>query len=178
MTDHRLNRAEAQESKTLLAIEVADIDKKFIRGDLSAAGHAILTGRRNEIMQELAAQSGTLSRFAKASKRAFRQGGEKTGHHVASLRDQAKRTGEPEDKVRRSKRRCKILGSRLLYKIIGTSLDSARELDALAQLADVEREALAIRAAAGESVSARMPGRKRRRASVRRRRERGRQQVK
>jgi hypothetical protein len=113
-------------------------------------------------MQELAAQTGTLSQFATASNQASRRGGEKTCHHVASVRDQAKRTGESEDKVRCSKRRCKILGSRLLYKVVGTTLDSVRELDALTQLLEVEREELACRAAAGESVSARTSGRKRR----------------
>jgi hypothetical protein len=113
-------------------------------------------------MQERAAQNRTLSQFATASKQAFRRGGDKTGHHVASVRDQAKRTGESEDKVRRSKKRWEVLGSRLLYRIIGTTLDNGRELDALAQLPEAEREELASRAAAGESVSARTSDRKRR----------------
>jgi hypothetical protein len=103
-----------------------------------------------------------LARFAKPSKRAFRRGGKKTRHHVASLRDQAKRTRESEDNVQRSKKRWEVLGSRLLYRIIGTTLDSCRELDALAQLPEAEREELASRAAAGESVSARTSDRKRR----------------
>ena len=54
--------------KESLEIELADIDKKLIHGNLSAAEHAILTGQRSEIMQELAAQNGTVSQFATASK--------------------------------------------------------------------------------------------------------------
>ena len=144
--------------KKSLEIELADIDKKLIHGNLSAAEHAILTGQRSEIMQELAA----VSQFATASKQVSRRGAEKTGHHVASVRDQAKRTGKSKVKVQRSKKRWEILGSHLLYRIVGTTLDSGRELDALAQLPEVEREALTSRAGAGKSVSARTPGRKRR----------------
>jgi len=54
-----------------LIVELVDIDEKFIRGDLSAAERAILTGQRTEIMQELTAQNGTLSQFATASKKGF-----------------------------------------------------------------------------------------------------------
>ena len=117
-----------------LIVELVDIDEKFIRGDLSAAERAILTGQRTEIMQELTAQNETLSQFATASKKAIRRGKKK--------------------QATTSKERWEILGSRLLYKIIRTTLDSDRELDALAQLPEVDREKLASRAAAGEPVSA------------------------
>jgi len=93
-------------------VELVEIDEKLIRGDLSAAEHAILTGQRSEIMQELAAQNGTLSQFLTASKQTFRRGGDKIGLHVDSVRDQAERTGEPKNKVQRSKERWEILGSR------------------------------------------------------------------
>ena len=108
-------------------------------------------GQRSEIEQELAAQ---LSQFATASKQALRRAGEKLGHHIAIVRDQAKRSGESKDKLQRSKERWGILGSRLLYKIVGTTLDSGGELDALGQLPEAEREELANRAASGERVTA------------------------
>ena len=138
-----------------LQIELTEIYENLFCGDLSAAEHAILTGQRSELMQELAAQNGTLSQFATASKQAFRRAGDKPGHHVGSVRDQAKRTGAFKDKLQRSMRRWEILGSRLLYKIVGTTLDSVRELDVLGQLPEAERGELAKRAASGERVTAR-----------------------
>jgi len=146
------------ESKEALRTELDECDEEITRGNPSAAKHALLTGQRTGIMQELAAQKGTLSEFTAGSKRAFRRGGGKSGH-VASVRDQAKRTGESEDKVRRSKNRYEILGIRLLHKIVSTTLDSCSELDALARLSEVEREGLADRAASGARVTARMLGR-------------------
>lgn len=139
------------ECKEALKIEVAEIDEKFLRNDLSAAEHALLTGQRSEIMRELAA----VSQCARSSKQAFRRDGKETGQHVASVKDQAKRTGESADKVQCSKKRYEILGSRLLYKIVGTTLDSCGELDALAQLPEAERVELANRAASGKRVTAR-----------------------
>ena len=139
------------EFKEALRIELEEIDEKIIRGDASAAERAILMGQRSEIEQELAAQ---LSQFATASKQALRRAGEKLGHHIAIVRDQAKRSGKSKDKLQRSKERWGILGSRLLYKIVGTTLDSGGELDALGQLPEAEREELANRAASGERVTA------------------------
>ena len=81
-----------------------------------------------------------------------------TGHDVASVRDQAKRTGDSKDKVQRSLKRG-MLGS-ILDKVRGTSLDKGVELDALGKLPEAEQEALANRAASGEEVSARTPDRK------------------
>lgn len=127
------------EFKEALRIELEEIDEKIIRGDASAAERAILMGQRSEVEQELAAQ---LSQFATASKQALRRAGEKLGHHIAIVRDQAERTGESKDKLQRSKERWGILGSRLLYKIVGTTLDSGGELDALGQLPEAESRCL------------------------------------
>ena len=81
-----------------LRVELAEIDENFIRNDPSAAEHALLTGRRAEIIKELDAQDGTLSQNATASKQAQRRAGKKSGPDIASVRDQANKTGETKDR--------------------------------------------------------------------------------
>jgi len=133
-----------------LRIALAEIDENIIRNNPTPAEHAILTQRRADIIQEL---EGMLSRFATASKQALRRAGQRPGY-AASVRDQAKKTGQSKDKIQRSRMRSGILGG-LLNKVVGTSLDKGTELDALAKLPEEEREDLADRAASGEAVSAR-----------------------
>ena len=70
----------------------------------------MLTTRRAEILKGLAEQDGTLSLTATASKQAQRRAGLRPGHDAASVRDQARRTGESKDKIYRSKKRGGILG--------------------------------------------------------------------
>ena len=141
-----------------LRSELAEIDENIIRNNPGPAEHAILTERRCEITKELDAKHGAVSQFATPPKQALRGAGIKTGHDVASVRDQAKRTGESKDKIQRSKKRSSILGN-LLHKIRGTCLDNGQEMDALLKMPVPEREALVIRAASGEDVSARTPDR-------------------
>ena len=117
-----------------LRVQLAEIDENIIRNNPSPAEHAMLTERRAQILKALA------------------------DHDAASVRDQARRTGESKDKIHRSKKRG-ILGD-ILNKVRGTSLDKGVELDALAKLSEAEREDLANRAATGEEVSARTAGRK------------------
>jgi ParB-like chromosome segregation protein Spo0J len=142
-----------------LPIELAEIDENLIRHNPSPAEHALLTRRRGEIMKELVAREGTLSQVATASMQALRRAGQRTGHDLASVRDQAKKTGETKDKVQRSNKRAGILGG-VLSKVRGASLDKGVELDALTKLSEEEREDLANRAASGEAVSARTTDRK------------------
>jgi ParB family transcriptional regulator, chromosome partitioning protein len=134
-----------------LLVELAQIDENLMRNELSPAEHARHTQRRTEIMTALSHQEGTP---ATASKQALRRAGQTTGPDDASVRDQAKRTGESKDKIHRSKKRGGILGG-LIDRVVGTSLDKGVELDALTKLPEPEREALVNRAAAGEAVSAR-----------------------
>ena len=141
-----------------LRIELVAIDENLVRHDLSPAEHAFLTRRRIEIFKKLAEQEGALSQNATPSKQALRGAGQKTGHDVASVRDQARRTGESKDKVARSQRRG-LLGS-VVDRVLGTTLDTGVELDALGKLPVAEREDLANRAASGEAVSARTADRK------------------
>ena len=108
--------------KEPLEIELVEIDENIMRSNPSPAEHAILTTRRSTIIKELATQKGTRSQNATVSTHALRRAGEKTGHEAASVRDQAKRTGESKDKIHRAMKRGSILGH-LLHKIRGTSLD-------------------------------------------------------
>jgi ParB/RepB/Spo0J family partition protein len=150
-------RCTVLECDETLRVELAEIDENLIRNDPSPAEHAKLTRRRAEIIKELV-DEGKLSQSATASKQAQRRAGQKSGPDVASIRDQAKWTGESKDKIHRSTKRGKI--GRILDMVRGTSLDKGVELDALAKLPEAEREDLAKRAARGEAVSARTADRK------------------
>jgi len=130
-----------------LLVQLAEIDENLIR-NTSAAKHALLTGRRRQIITELAAQDGTLSQSATASSQALRRTGQKPG----SVRDQANKTGESKDKIHRSNTRFKTLGSSILESIIGTSLDTGAELDALMKLSEAIRDDLVNRVAADPKV--------------------------
>jgi ParB family chromosome partitioning protein len=142
-----------------LRVELAEIDENLVRNNPSPAEHAMLTVRRGEILKKLAEQDGTLSQNATASRQAQRRAGQRPGHEVASVRDQAKRTGGTKDKIQRSRKRGRLLGP-FLDRIRGTSLDKGAELDALAKLSKAEQEDLGNRAARGEAVSARTADRK------------------
>jgi ParB/RepB/Spo0J family partition protein len=142
-------------------VELAEIDENLIRNDPGPAEHALLTGRRAEIIKELAAQGGALSQTATPSKKQAQRGaGQKSGPDVASVRDQANRTGETKDTVQRSRKRFEGIGDVILKKIVDTSLDKGVQLDALAKLSKEKQYDLAERAAVGETVSARMANRK------------------
>jgi hypothetical protein len=140
-----------------LRVELAEIDENFIRNDPSPAEHARLTGRRRAIIVELAKQNGTVLQDETASRQRKRRAGQETGPDVASLADQANQTGENKAKIQRSRKRFETLGPSLLAKVVGTSLDTGVELNALMKLPDAEREELARRAAGGEVVTARKP---------------------
>jgi ParB family chromosome partitioning protein len=143
-----------------LRIELAEIDENFIRDDPSPVEHALLTGRRREIIIELDSQDSTLSQGETASPQAKRRGGQQTGPDVGSVRDHASKTGESKDKVHRSMKRYDKLGPVILKSIVGTSLDTGVELNALMKLPPAERDDLARRAAGGEPVTARRARRK------------------
>ena len=138
-------------TETSAEFELVGIDENLIRNNPSAAEHALLTGRRREIITELAAQDGALSQFATASRQALRGAGQKPGPDIGSVRDQANKTGESKDKIQRSSKRFESLGSAILESIIGTSLDKGAELDALTKLPEAVRHELAKRAAAGDA---------------------------
>jgi hypothetical protein len=70
------------------------------------------------------------------------------------LQDQANHTGEGKDKIYRSMKRFEALGRATLASIVGTSLDTGVELDALVKLPKEIQRQLVNRATAGEPVSA------------------------
>ena len=123
----------------VLGVELARIDENLMRNDRSPAEHALLTGRRREIIRALAAQEGTLSQDETASRQAKRRAGEKTGPDVASVRDQASKTGVSKDKIHRSTKFYDTLGPAVLKSVARTSLDNGAQLNALMKLADEER---------------------------------------
>ena len=138
----------------VLRVELAGIDENLMRNDPSPAEHALLTGRRREILGWLALQDGTLSQDETASRQAKRRAGQKTGPDVASVRDLASKTGVSKDKIHRSTKLFDTLGPDILKSVARTSLDSGAQLNALTKLADEVRHELANSAAAGADVSA------------------------
>jgi ParB-like chromosome segregation protein Spo0J len=137
-----------------LALEQVSIDENLIRRHLSAAESAMLWGRRSEIEKKRGEREGTLSQDATASKQARRAAGLETGHDNGSARDQAEQTGESLAKIHRAMRRYGDLGPAVLESIVGTSLDTGVELDALAELPEHVQGDLVQRATVGEEVSA------------------------
>ena len=146
------------ESENSLHWELAQIDENLIRNNLGPSEHAKLTQRREEIIKALATRFEEECGKAKPASVTKNVSGRKDIKGVrdaASVRDQAEKTGENREKIRRSRQRAKVLGSKILDKTQGTSLDKGVELDALIQLPDKKRDDLVERAAAGEVVSAR-----------------------
>lgn len=131
--------------------ELASIDENLIRRRLTPAEHAIQTTRRAEILRGLAVS--TLSQAATASMQARRRGGEFTGPDPASVRDQARVTGESKDKVARSLQ----IGRKIpgLRRLVKTSLDKGSELDALRKFPPDKQEQFVREAEQGKKVSAR-----------------------
>jgi ParB family chromosome partitioning protein len=137
-----------------LQVELAEIDENFMRNEPSAAEHALLSGRRKEVIVEMARRAGTLSQDQMASLQSNRRAGLATGPNAGSLQDQANQTGESKDKIYRSMKRFDTLGRATLASIVGTNLDTGVELDSLMKLPNQVQHQLANRAAAGETISA------------------------
>lgn len=66
----------------------------------------------------------------------------------------AARNGVSRRTIERSVARADAIGTDLLKQLAGTSLDKATELEALAQLPEVNKKAISAKAIAGENVSA------------------------
>jgi hypothetical protein len=141
-------------SEDRLLLEQVSIDENLIRRNLGPAETAMLWGRRTQVKKKISERDGTLSQDATASKQAKRAAGLETGHDVGSVRDQAQQTGESKDKIHRSMKRFETLGRAVLESVVGTSLDSGVELDALGELSEGVRGDLIKGAAAGGNVSA------------------------
>jgi len=148
------------ESENCLHWELAQIDENLIRNNLGPSEHAKLTQRREELIKALGARSeeeSEKSRLVSVTQNVSGRKDIKGVRDAASVRDQAEKTGENREKIRRSRQRAKVLGTKVLDQTQGTSLDKGVELDALIELPDKKRNELVELAAAGEVVTARAP---------------------
>jgi ParB-like nuclease domain len=171
---HRLEAARGLEWESIRAeiradvkgedILLSEIDENLARGELTPAERAIHITKRKEIYEARHPETkstkrggprrakATQSQVATESTPAFIDDtAKKTGKHRATVDRDASRGDQPD-----------------LERIIGTSLDKGDELDALAKLmseAPEAREALIVRAAAGEKVSAKTAAKQQRRAA-------------
>lgn len=140
----------------VIAAEIAGIDENLIRRDLSDAERAMLVARRKELYEaqhpETAAQVAGAVGLNRQLGRGRQIGdGENVVRFTAAT---ARATGRSERAVQRDATRGEALGADAA-RVVGTSLDSGVELDALARMPQEQRAPLIARAAAGETVSAR-----------------------
>jgi ParB-like chromosome segregation protein Spo0J len=155
---HRLEAAKLLEWKGIQAVvlediaadqaELAEIDENLIRADLSPAERAQHVSARKAYYEKLHPETKHGGAPGKAG------GGKAKGANLASF------VGATSRATRQSKRTVKRDATRakkvvVIDQIVGTSLDSGAELDALAKLPEAEQQQLADRATAGEDVSAR-----------------------
>jgi ParB family chromosome partitioning protein len=155
---HRLEAAKKLEWMRIQAVvlehieadeaELAEIDENLIRADLSPAERAAHIGARKAYYQKLHPETKHGGAPGKAG------GGKAKGANLASfVGATSKATGQSKRTVKRDATRAKKVV--VIDRIVGTSLDSGTELDALAKLPEAEQQQLADRAKAGEDVSAR-----------------------
>jgi N6-adenosine-specific RNA methylase IME4 len=136
--------------------ELAEIDENLVRAELSDAERALHNARRKELYEKVHPETikGATGRGRKKSQIG-------TSNAPAFIDDTATKTGKGRSTVARDVTRakqCTVLG-----KIIGTSLDSGSEIDALAKMSKEDQENLATRARDGETISARTELKKQRR---------------
>jgi ParB/RepB/Spo0J family partition protein len=128
--------------------ELAEIDENLIRADLTPAEEAAHIGKRKELNEKLHPETkhGAVGRRGKRSQNA-------TSFEPAEafIDDTAKKTGKHRATVARKAARAKVI---VVTDVIGTSLDSGVELDALAKLPIEKQRSLAAAAKRGENVSA------------------------
>jgi ParB/Sulfiredoxin domain len=141
-------RACIHEDMEAVHAELAEIDENLIRADLSPAEHALHVHARKTLYEKLHPETKHGSAPGKAG------GGKKAkdAKLASFVEDTAKKTNTPKRTIARDATRGKKVT--VLADIVGTSLDKGDELDALAKLDDSEQQKLAVRAKAGEKVSA------------------------
>jgi hypothetical protein len=145
--------------------ELAEIDENLIRAELTPVEMAMHFTRRKELYLKLHPETGK----GKAPAKRGGKGGKLKSQteSLTFVKETAKKTGKGRSTVARNTTRGKNVT--VLTDIMGTCLDSGKELDALGKLSDGEQRSLAVRAKAGEKVSARAaPGRQKRGSGSRR----------
>jgi N6-adenosine-specific RNA methylase IME4 len=134
---------------------LAEIDENLIRCDLSPAERALHVARRKELYEKLHPETrhGATGRGRAKSRQ--------NDDSIRFTKDAASKTGRSERTVQREiERAAKISG---LADVIGTPLDAADELDALAKLPESTQRDLIARAKTGEKVIAKHAARRLRR---------------
>jgi hypothetical protein len=139
-----------------LTAELMTIDENLLRYELTQAQQVLAIKRRKEIWdllgrpdeRQVAARRSPVVRSRETSPRGHAQA-------RAFAADTSQRTGKAKSYINAQIARGQVLGTMNLHAIIGTSLDSGPEMDALVTKPEPERNRLIQRAKAGEKVTAR-----------------------
>jgi ParB-like chromosome segregation protein Spo0J len=132
-----------------LHAELITIDENLCREALSPAQETATVARRKQIYEQLHPET-------------VHGGDRKSSRQIGDLKPErftkatADLTGRSERAVQRLVTRAEKIGPAALQQIVGTSLDSSGELEALAGLPADEQKSVVERASAGEKVSARL----------------------
>lgn len=138
--------------------ELVMIDENLVRGVFTPAQESAAIARRKEIYEALhpelvhGSNQGSDGKFGPSRKICD------TVKRFTKATSSA--TGKSERAIQLSAERGEKIGPANLAKVVGTSLDSGTELDALAKLPSAKQEALIAKAAAGEYISARQSKKK------------------
>jgi ParB/RepB/Spo0J family partition protein len=131
--------------------ELIEIDENLIRSDLSPAEEAMQLTRRKELYEKVHGKA--KAKGARAANKKMGKANDATDNlSDAFTTDVAKKTGQTARNVRRKVARSKNVA--VLPRIVGTSLDKGREIDALAKLPTDKQRSLAEAARRGEKISA------------------------
>ena len=126
------------------AARLAEIDENLVRADLSPAERALHHAERNRLYEKVHPE--TKHGGDRRTKNSTRQNGDLKRF----TKDAASKTGRSERTVQREIERATKINN--LADVIGTTLDSPDELDALAKLPEQAQRDLVARAKAGEKV--------------------------
>jgi ParB/RepB/Spo0J family partition protein len=141
-----------------LQAELMEIDENLCRAELSPAEEAIAIKRRKEIYLALHPETAAGKSQAAAMNAKLGRG------HVADkmsptfTKATAAASGKAPRSIERAASRGETIDPENLVKLVGTSLDTGAELDALARMPVGERDDLIKKAVNGEIVSARAVG--------------------
>ena len=136
--------------------ELAEIDENLMRANLSPAETAAHIGRRKELYENLyPTTKAGIAQGLGMVRAAIKKAGGQIGPEVeASFTEAiAQATGQSRRTVKRNVTRATKSRS-WLKNVAWTALDQGDEIDALIKLPEAKRDALIIRAKAGEKVSA------------------------
>jgi hypothetical protein len=142
-------RCEVKEGVDDDQAELIEIDENLARAELTPAETAMHVARRQELYEKVHGKA--KARGANAANKTMGRDASDTLADAFTT-ETAKKTGTSERQVQRDAARGKSV--KVLAEVMGTCLDTGKELDALAKLPEAEQHALAERARAGERVSA------------------------